>query len=57
MGKMIVESRIREWLKAQGLRLGGTAVDEIENKLMGILKEGVRRAKADGAKTLAAKYV
>lgn len=57
MVELLVQSKVRAYIKEAGLNTGGDSLPAIEKALKGILDDAIRRAKANDRKTLMAKDV
>ncbi len=57
MVELLVQSKVRAYIKEAGLNTGGDSLEAIEKALKGILDDAIRRAKANDRKTLMAKDV
>lgn len=49
---MVVQSKIREFVKSNALRLGGDSIDALNKVLEGLLKKAAERCKANNRKTI-----
>ena len=57
MVELLVQSKIREYIKKKGLNTGGDALDAIEKSLKEILDKAIKRATENGRKTLMGKDI
>jgi histone H3/H4 len=59
MAEMVVKSKVREFVKGidPELRVSPEFYDALEEELKGIIEKAVKRAKAEGRKTLYARHV
>jgi histone H3/H4 len=55
MVELLVQSKIRQYIKDAGLNTGGDSLDAIESALKRSLDDAIERAKSNDRKTLMAK--
>jgi histone H3/H4 len=49
---IVVQSKVREMIKAEGCSTSADAVDALSNEVSRIIKKAVERTKANGRKTV-----
>ncbi len=52
---LIVQSKVREYIKKAGLNTGGETLDALNKAFMTLLDNAIKRAKANDRKTLMAR--
>ena len=57
MVDLLVQSKVKSYIKDQGLNTGGESLERVEKALMMVLDQAVKRAKANDRKTLMARDV
>ena len=57
MVDLLVQSKVRQYIKDAGLNTGGDALEALEAKVADMLKAAAARAKGNDRKTLMAKDV
>ncbi|MCY3414849.1 MAG: hypothetical protein INQ03_24580 [Candidatus Heimdallarchaeota archaeon] len=55
MVDLIVQSKIRAYIKTKGLNTGGDSLEALEKAFMKVLDAAIKRAKANDRKTLMAR--
>ena len=55
MVELIVQSKVRAYIKSKGLNTGGDALDALDKAMEGLIDAAVGRAKANDRKTLMAR--
>ena len=55
MVDLLVQSKVREYIKKKGLNTGGDSLAALEKSLMGVIDSAVGRAKGNDRKTLMAR--
>jgi len=57
MVELLVQSKVRQYIKDKGLNTGGDSLEAIEKALKVVLDDAVKRAKGNDRKTLMAKDI
>lgn len=57
MVELLIQSKIRAYIKENGLNTGGDSLEQIEVALKTLLNDAIGRAKANDRKTLMAKDI
>jgi len=57
MVELLVQSKVRAYIKKKGLNTGGDTLDALDGRLAGLIDDAAARAKANDRKTLMAKDV
>jgi len=57
MVELLVQSKVRQYIKDKGLNTGGDSLESIEKALKVVLDDAVKRAKGNDRKTLMAKDI
>ncbi len=55
MVDLLVQSKVREYIKKKGLNTGGDTLDSLDKRLMKMLDAAIARAKGNDRKTLMAR--
>ena len=55
MVELLVQSKVRAYIKKKGLNTGGDALDSLDKSFRGMLDNAVSRAKGNDRKTLMAR--
>lgn len=55
MVELLVQSKVREYIKKKGLNTGGDTLDSLDKRLMKMLDAAIARAKGNDRKTLMAR--
>ena len=57
MADMLVKSKVKEYIKNQGMNTGSDALEALDNEVEALVKKAVQRAKDSGQKTVMARHV
>ncbi|MDH5402765.1 MAG: hypothetical protein OEY49_09770 [Candidatus Heimdallarchaeota archaeon] len=55
MVDLLVQSKVRSYIKGKGLNTGGETMAALDKRLMGLIDDAIARAKANDRKTLMAR--
>ncbi len=55
--ELLVQSKVRKYIKDAGLNTGGDSLEQIESALKAVLDDAIKRAQSNDRKTLMAKDV
>ena len=52
MADLVIQSKVKEHIKEQDMRMSGDFVDALDEKVKGLVEEAARRAKGNDKKTV-----